>query len=576
MSAQSALGIGGFVISFTAAGYGVLFALRGVPTLRTGIADLGLAYMIGTAALGSGLTLWVIGGLPFGLVTVLASAALTATVGTLVGRRRRYREEAREPQSWPAYVLGAVFLALLIVLLEALFRSGRLQGLFGWDAGSFWVPKAQVLFASGGLDESQFTTLGGPSYPPLVPVLQASAFELMGSVDVIALHTLYFTLIVGFAAAAARLLRPLASAAVIWGALLLVLAVHRVVADGLTPQADLILDIYVALAVAAIALWIGRGEWHSIAIATILLVAAVLTKREGLLLVVVVAAAIAVAYGRRWRTSARLVAVLAGVPIAAAIPWHVWYTSRSVPGQGPESGLLELLDTLDRLWPSVRLSVSTVADPRLWSLVVVVMLLAAAASLLLGERTMPVFALSYTAFAVLGFTWVMWSFPSLPLTTNGALNPISRLAGGLALPAGMLAAVLLQQVVDGLRLRLPGAPSNRLRALTIAVVAYVAIAYPAGVLAFSGLPRFPDAGDCAATAVAGEPFLLVYVHRDSLREAWATADDLAAKGFVGVEVKHDGCGRWEVANPDVTTLEQARGHVEDARRVGVEPRLERP
>jgi len=43
VSAQSALGIGGFVISFTAAGYGVLFALRGVPTLRSGIADLGLA-----------------------------------------------------------------------------------------------------------------------------------------------------------------------------------------------------------------------------------------------------------------------------------------------------------------------------------------------------------------------------------------------------------------------------------------------------------------------------------------------------------------------------------------------------
>jgi len=149
------------------------------------------------------------------------------------------------------------------------------------------------------------------------------------------------------------------------------------------------------------------------------------------------------------------------------------------------------------------------------------------------------------------------------------------LAGGLVLPAAMLAAVLMQQVVDGLRFRLPRAPSARFRGLTMAVVVYVAIAYPAGVLAFRGLPRFPGVGDCAAT-VQGDPFLLVYVHRSSLREAWATADDLASKGFVGVEVRPDGCGRWEVANPDVNTLEQARGHMEDARRVGIEPRLERP
>jgi len=496
-------------------------------------------------------------------------------VGTLVGRRRRYREEAREPQSWPAYVLGAVFLALVIVLLEALFRSGRLQGLFGWDAGSFWVPKAHALFATGGLDEAHFSTLPGPGYPPLVPVLQASAFEFMGSVDVVALHTLYFTLIVGFVAAAPRLLRLLASAVAIWGALLLVLAAHRVVADGLTPQGDMILDIYVALAVAAVALWIDRGEWHSIAFATIFLVAAVLTKREGLLLVVAVGVGLVVAYGRRWRTSAPLVAILVGIPIVATIPWRVWYTSRSLPGQGPESGPLDLLDTLDRLWPSAKLSISTVSDPQLWSLVVVVMLLVAIAALLLGERMLPLFALSFAAAAVLGFTWVMWSFPSLPLTDNGALNPIRRLAGGLVLPAAMLAAVLMQQVVDGLRFRLPRAPSARFRGLTMAVVVYVAIAYPAGVLAFRGLPRFPGVGDCAAT-VQGDPFLLVYVHRSSLREAWATADDLASKGFVGVEVRPDGCGRWEVANPDVNTLEQARGHMEDARRVGIEPRLERP
>jgi hypothetical protein len=45
--------------------------------------------------------------------------------------------------------------------------------------------------------------------------------------------------------------------------------------------------------------------------------------------------------------------------------------------------------------------------------------------------------------AVLAFSWTTWSFPSLPITKNGALNPIGRLSGSLVFAlAGVLPLLL--------------------------------------------------------------------------------------------------------------------------------------
>ena len=80
---------------------------------------------------------------------------------------------------------GAILLAAVVVVLEAGFRAARIHGLSAWDAGAFWVPKAEALFFTGEFDAAHFGTLPNPSYPPLVPILQASAFALMGSANVI-------------------------------------------------------------------------------------------------------------------------------------------------------------------------------------------------------------------------------------------------------------------------------------------------------------------------------------------------------------------------------------------------------
>jgi len=41
-------------------------------------------------------------------------------------------------------------------------------------------------------------------------------------------------------------------------------------------------------------------------------------------------------------------------------------------------------------------------------------------------------------------TWITWSFPTLPITKNGALNPITRTTGFIAMVLAGVAPLLLQ------------------------------------------------------------------------------------------------------------------------------------
>lgn len=577
MSASSFVGLGAFALTFAAAGYGLLAALHGIPTPRGAASELGRAYLLGVAGLGSLLTLQVIAGLELSRWSIAVTAAVLVVGGGVVGRRRGSRTELPTPPvGWLAYLLGAIALALAVVVLEAYFRAGRLQGLFGWDAGSFWVPKAEAIFYTGGLDGTHFATLPGPSYPPLVPVLQAAFFELRGEVDIVALHLLYWSFLVGFVGAGARVLSRVASPALTWGGILLLVAAGQVTNDALTPQADLLMDALVALAVLCLVVWLVHRDPSLYATAVVFLAAAVLAKREALLLVACVVGALLVATIRKLRWSWPFLVVLAAVPILVSLPWRVWFTRRSLPGDGPEAGVAELLDSLDRLGPAAWLVARAMVDIDRWPLILAVALLAAITALLAGERAVPVFALSFLAFSALGFVWVMWAFPSLPLTENGAVNPIRRLVGAALVPAALLAPVVMQRGLDRLALSRLRPPSARLRLATTTLVALAAVGYPAAVLALDGAPRFPSRSDCATLADpdSGE-FVLVYDRRGSLAAASAVRERLTEMGFVGAEVRADGCGRWEVANPTVLTLEQAVGHIADARRVGFEPRLER-
>ena len=171
----------------------------------------------------------------------------------------------------------------------------------------------------------------------------------------------------------------------------------------------------------------------------------------------------------------------------------------------------------------------------------------------------------------------MVAYPWLPLTDDPVLNPIDRLSGTVAIPAALCAPLLLRPALDALRARGASRPSTRARTAAAAVVVGAGVAYPVAVLAVDGPPRFPGRDECVDVLPRpAEPFELVYDRRKSLRAARVIHERLLANGFVGAELLTDGCGRWKVVNHDVETLEQAAGHIDDARRAGFAPRLQRP
>ncbi len=578
MNGQSFVGLAAFVVTFTGAGMGVLTAIQGAAPVRTLLCDIGLAYLLGVAALGTVLTLEVIVGVPLSLITILASAGSLLVGGLLVGRRRVVeRPVSLSSAGRVEYLIAALLAGATLVVLEAVFRAARLEGLFGWDAGSFWVPKGEVVYYTGGIDEFHFSTLGGPSYPPFVPVVQASAFHMFGAADVVALHLVYWSVLAGFVGAAVRLLAPIARPALAWAGVLLVVVADQLAGDAANPQADVLMDLLLGLGVLSLARWLLQRDRGLFAGAVVFFSAAVLVKREALLVVACVAGALLITNVRRLRGSWPYIFAVIAVPLAVTVPWRVWLTRHSFPSEGPEAGPLALLDHLDRVAPALRLVLSTIADPQLWSVIFVITVLAIVAALASGDRRLPVFALVFAALACLGFTWVEWSFPSLPLTKVGALNPIPRLVGAALVPLGLLTPALLTAALGRSRVwsSRVGGGTPRPRAAA-AIVAIAALGYPATVLAFDGVPRFPSRADCAVLAnpPADGQFLAVYEHTASLPQALEARDRLTAMGFVGTEVRADGCGRWKVANPSVVTVDQARGHAEDAARAGFDLRLE--
>src|SRR4026209_183293 len=91
-----------------------------------------------------------------------------------------------------------------------------------------------------------FLALANPSYPPLVPALEAAAFHAMGSADTVTLHVQFWFFLSGFVAAVAGVLGPRVHAAVLGPILLVVLVAPRVVARSLAPQAHVPRDHFLA------------------------------------------------------------------------------------------------------------------------------------------------------------------------------------------------------------------------------------------------------------------------------------------------------------------------------------------
>jgi len=443
----SARAIGGLAadnLFLLAVGCGLLWGIRGWRSWTELLQLSGLAYLLGVAATGVASVLELVVGVDLSSGTILATdlilAAAGLTAGRILGRRRPAlgAGSIRRPSA-----AAAGFAVLIAVYLHALYRSGRLVGLYEWDAWSVWVPKAKAIYFFGGLDDQFFSTLPAPTYPPLVPALEASAFHFMGTVDVVTLHLQFWFLCVGFVTAIAGLLAPRVPPLLLWPALLLVLVAPRVRTHVLAPEADYLLHYLVATAALLVGLWLlDRRPWQLVS-ATLLLSAALLTKREGYLLAACVLAAALIASWREARDAWPPLALAGGAALLTALPWRIWFTARDLTGEGPETGGAGLISHADRGWPSLKLTVSALFDYGEWRVVAPVAIAAVVLAAAAQARLLAGYAAAFFALGTASLAWIIWSFPSIELTKEQSVNPIVRASGSLVFAASALAPLLL-------------------------------------------------------------------------------------------------------------------------------------
>ena len=427
-----------------ASGAALLWAVRGYDSWIDAGRLAGLSYLTGVAGVGSTWTLLLVASVPFSLAIVLGVPVAVTVVAALVGRRLGRRLPVLGSiGGGPGVLAGALAIAAAGLLLEAAFRSARLAGLYSWDAWAFWVPKAKAIYFFGGLDEQFFTTLPGSSYPPLVPVLDAAAFHVMGSPDVVTLHVQYWFLGVGFVWALAGLLSERVPVWMLWPFVLLALVAPRIGRRLHVPEADLLLDYFFVISAVLVCFWLLDREPWQLAGASILLCGLVLTKREGLLLGAALLLSAVLASGGQLRVTWRPLAFMAAVPVAVAVPWRIWYVAQGVGGEGPAGGGLNPTENVERLWPSLRLAIETLVDTGYWSAIPLLTVGALAVGALARARVPVVFFAALIVFVTLSGGWITWAIPELEITDEFDANPIVRFMGAAALASVAATPLLL-------------------------------------------------------------------------------------------------------------------------------------
>lgn len=426
-------------LAYAAAGLGLLWGLRGFRTWAAVLRLAGLGYLLGVAAFGAAWTALLVAGVPFGGLGIAASLLALGVAGVAAGWARGASVPRGLPRgrATPFVLISAAGLMLAGLFLEALFRAARLQSLQAYDAWAFWVPKGKAIFFFGGLDEHVFTTAPNASYPPLQPILDAAAFHAIGGADAVTLHVQFWFLVAGAVWAVAGLLHRHVPAWLLWPPVLLVLVVPRFGERLLTPQADVPVDVLVAVAALLLALWLrDRAGWR-LAAAAVLLAGAVNTKREGILFAAgVLAAAFVVSRRRHWPRLAAASLVVG----AAVVPWRIWAEQHDIPSGAPSS-----FDG-DRLADAVELSLDVLYSNALWSVVPIVASIALAAAAAWGDRRLAAYvgALALVLFA--GGVWSTVGFEELAITADESGNPIVRYTGSIVLLAAVTLPLLLASV----------------------------------------------------------------------------------------------------------------------------------
>jgi hypothetical protein len=444
---RDVLGVLALGTGHLAVGGAFLYGLGLVRAPEEGLRLAGLAYVIGWALTGIGLSLGLAAGLTMGVLETVLLWLVLAAVSALLARVvlpsrlspiRRERDRAGR-------AVAAAGAGLLIVYVAALgLRSAIPGGHFHADVWNFWLPKAKTIYFFDGLDTGVggFTSQTSPDYPPLVPALEALTFRFVGGTDVLALPLAHWIGSVAFFGALAGLLAARVRPAILWPSLAMLAympMLGRLIGSSL---ADEPLAMLFALAGGCAALWLLERDWRLAALCGLLLAAATLTKNEGLMLSLILVLMLAV--------SARRLAVpalVAASALLAFLAWKAWLSRHGVPPNYAYDfdDLLRpgyLADRFGRFDYGIRSLLAELFSLSKWLLTVPASLVLAAA-LARARPGLSALVLGTSVLAFLGYATVYWvSSVELHFYVD---NNVDRVVAPIVLFLGALFPVLLQE-----------------------------------------------------------------------------------------------------------------------------------
>lgn len=408
----------------------------------------GLAYLLGVASLMVVLTATVAMGIPYSEATFLGCAALVSVAGVVVGITRGHKRPVLRPPGWKppiAPLLALPFIAGVVLYFVWLLRAARLQSLYESDSWWVWTirAKALVFFRDLGGDSLVGGGAGGnPSYPPGLSLVQAAAFDAMGSVDTVTLHVQHWFLLLGFVLAVVGLLAGRVRPTILYPVLLLTLVMPGFAERASATMADCLLGYLASAAALLLVLWLDdQARWRLIA-ATVLLAGVIVVKREGLIVVACVLFAGFVASFTDRRRGWPKLAIVGAVTVLLSASWRIRLALTDV-GDAPTGGYLSFLDNPDRAWPSLRLVVQTLFDPN-WLGLAIVVLLSAGLALAAGQRKVAGYTLAFLAAWSSASAFVIWSETAFEISRHPFLNPVNRMVLVGLLVLAPLAPLMLE------------------------------------------------------------------------------------------------------------------------------------
>jgi hypothetical protein len=426
---------------YLAIGIGLLPLLRIGRTRDEVLRRMGLAYILGLAAIGIVGAHLALVGAPLGLVEIIVIAIVVDAFAWRRFRSLPPDDVGTQRESRLSRVVGVGAFAAALVLLAHAMRTFAVRPLVEWDGWAIWGMKARALYDYGGVGHGLFTSqpYGPLQHPLLLPSLEAMGFRAMGAFDGTLIHVQLALLAFGFAAGLWTLLRERAPAAFAGASILAILAADSTLRQLAGNLADIPLAFFVALGVVTLARTLLDEHSGLLPFAAVMLGAATLTKPEGLLF----AAAALVPFVAIARTKASLLTALAVALIL--LPWRIFTAIHGL--KNPEYSLG------DAISPGYLSDRSSRAGPAFWGVWhqvwssgwgwLVPLALVAFVGVLLARRwRLAGFAAAWALLSYAGVVLVFWiSVVPVELTLRwAAYRTVASLVIGAAALAPLLAA----------------------------------------------------------------------------------------------------------------------------------------